>query len=222
MQAPTCASVAPLVAAEPSDRSEGDQRCASGAHVCGSSSPALASGERGAPFGGGDGAPGGSAFGGDERTAAECAASSSVHCGSDASAPCTTATSTTLGAGFNMVCTVVGTGLLQLPYGLSLAGWAGVPLLILMAAMAAYTAHVLGRCFLILQMRQRRDALLDDAARLEDSPITSRPETRKKKHERKKRTWSDVWYQICPAAFSPRASPPCFLSPAGVREARAR
>lgn len=71
--------------------------------------------------------------------------------------------SSTVGAGFNMVCTVVGTGLLQLPFGLSLAGWVGVPLLVLMALMAAYTARVLGLCFGMLRQRQT-DGLLSEEA----------------------------------------------------------
>mmetsp|Transcript_72 Transcript_72/g.293 ORF Transcript_72/g.293 Transcript_72/m.293 type:complete len:331 (+) Transcript_72:1-993(+) len=50
----------------------------------------------------------------------------------------------TLGAAFNMLCVVIGTGMLQLPYGLRQSGWLGLPLLLLMSAMACYTAVVLG------------------------------------------------------------------------------
>ena len=55
--------------------------------------------------------------------------------------------SSSLGAAFNILCTVVGTGLLQLPHGIAQSGWVGVPLLILMSFMACYTAYVIVKCF---------------------------------------------------------------------------
>lgn len=53
--------------------------------------------------------------------------------------------SSALGAAFNLLCVVVGTGMLNLPRGLADSGYIGLPLLALMCAMAAYTAVVLGR-----------------------------------------------------------------------------
>lgn len=61
--------------------------------------------------------------------------------------------SSTAGAAFNMLCVVVGTGLLQLPYGVSQSGWIGVPLLVMMAAMACYTAVILGKCLHLARAR---------------------------------------------------------------------
>jgi len=45
----------------------------------------------------------------------------------------------------------VGTGLLNLPAGVAKSGWVGVPLLTLMALMAAYTALILGKAIALLQ-----------------------------------------------------------------------
>ena len=49
-------------------------------------------------------------------------------------------------ASYNVICTVVGTGLLQLPYGLYESGWIGVFLLIGMCCVATYTAILLIKC----------------------------------------------------------------------------
>jgi amino acid permease len=56
-------------------------------------------------------------------------------------------TSSTLGAAFNILCTVVGTGLLNLPAGFAQSGWVGVPFFVVMCTMAGYTACVLIKCF---------------------------------------------------------------------------
>ena len=56
-------------------------------------------------------------------------------------------TSSTLGAAFNILCTVVGTGLLNLPAGFAQSGWVGAPMLVIMCTMAGYTACVLIKCF---------------------------------------------------------------------------
>lgn len=48
-----------------------------------------------------------------------------------------------LGA-FNIICCVVGVGLLGLPYALSQSGWIGAPLLIVTCAMATYTCVIMG------------------------------------------------------------------------------
>ncbi len=69
--------------------------------------------------------------------ASECGASG----GASGAAPGSSA----LGAAFNLLCVVVGTGMLNLPRGLADSGYIGLPLLALMCAMAAYTAFVLGR-----------------------------------------------------------------------------
>ena len=70
--------------------------------------------------------------------------------------------SSTVGAAFNMLCVVVGTGLLQLPYGVRQSGWVGVPLLVMMAVMACYTAVILGRCLHLAraQAAQRVEGVL--------------------------------------------------------------
>lgn len=52
----------------------------------------------------------------------------------------------TLGSAFNVLCTVVGTGLINLPKGFAQSGWIGVPLLTLMGIMAGYTAKILVDC----------------------------------------------------------------------------
>ena len=48
-----------------------------------------------------------------------------------------------LGA-FNIICCVVGVGLLGLPYAMSQSGWIGVPLLVVTCAMATYTCVIMG------------------------------------------------------------------------------
>lgn len=52
----------------------------------------------------------------------------------------------TLFASYNIVCCVVGSGLLGLPYGLAESGWVGVGLLIAIAVVGVYTASVLVQC----------------------------------------------------------------------------
>eukprot|EP01095_Lingulamoeba_sp_RSL-Kostka_P003144 TRINITY_DN1404_c0_g1_i1.p1 TRINITY_DN1404_c0_g1~~TRINITY_DN1404_c0_g1_i1.p1 ORF type:complete len:517 (+),score=131.71 TRINITY_DN1404_c0_g1_i1:64-1614(+) len=49
-------------------------------------------------------------------------------------------------AAFNIICTVVGSGLLGLPYGLNQSGWIGVPMLIILAIIACYCAVILIKC----------------------------------------------------------------------------
>jgi len=49
-------------------------------------------------------------------------------------------------ASYNVICTVVGTGLLQLPYGLEESGWIGVGILLGVALVASYTAVMLIKC----------------------------------------------------------------------------
>lgn len=63
-------------------------------------------------------------------------------------------TSSTAGAAFNILCTVLGTGLLQLPYGVKQSGWLGIPLLAIMGIAAGYTASAIGKSFKILEARQ--------------------------------------------------------------------
>jgi len=68
--------------------------------------------------------------------------------------------SSSLGAAFNILCTVVGTGLLQLPHGIAQSGWLGVMLLTLMASMACYTAYIIVRCFDHMKPQPLRDGLM--------------------------------------------------------------
>lgn len=49
-------------------------------------------------------------------------------------------------ASYNVICTVVGTGLLQLPYGVNESGWFGIGLLFFMCLIASYTAVILIQC----------------------------------------------------------------------------
>jgi len=49
-------------------------------------------------------------------------------------------------ASYNVICTVVGTGLLQLPFGLEETGWIGVFILVGLAFVAGYTATLLIKC----------------------------------------------------------------------------
>lgn len=55
-------------------------------------------------------------------------------------------TSSTLGSSFNVLCTVMGTGLLQLPYGGAQSGWCSVIVLSSLGLMACYTAVILIKC----------------------------------------------------------------------------
>jgi vesicular inhibitory amino acid transporter len=55
-------------------------------------------------------------------------------------------TSSTLGAGFNVVCCIVGGGLLQLPYAFRMSGWVAIPILVTLCVMATYTGHILIKC----------------------------------------------------------------------------
>ena len=76
-------------------------------------------------------------------------------------------TSSTLGAAFNILCTVVGTGLLNLPAGFAQSGWVGAPMLIIMCTMAGYTACVLIKCFKYVGGKgsvtgELQDVLMDD------------------------------------------------------------
>lgn len=60
-------------------------------------------------------------------------------------------TSSTPGSAFNILCTVVGTGLLQLPYGGAQSGWLGVGLLVLLCLMALYTADIIVKCLALMK-----------------------------------------------------------------------
>jgi len=60
-------------------------------------------------------------------------------------------TSSTFGSGFNVLCTVVGTGLLQLPYGGAQSGWFGAFFLTILCVMALYTAVVLIKCLALME-----------------------------------------------------------------------
>mmetsp|Transcript_6943 Transcript_6943/g.14994 ORF Transcript_6943/g.14994 Transcript_6943/m.14994 type:complete len:420 (-) Transcript_6943:78-1337(-) len=62
-------------------------------------------------------------------------------------------TSSTSGAAFNILCTVVGSGLLQLPYAARRGGWCSVPILALTSAMALYTADILIKCLHLAKSR---------------------------------------------------------------------
>eukprot|EP00449_Zooxanthella_nutricula_P012397 CAMPEP_0198500726 /NCGR_PEP_ID=MMETSP1462-20131121/8308_1 /TAXON_ID=1333877 /ORGANISM="Brandtodinium nutriculum, Strain RCC3387" /LENGTH=474 /DNA_ID=CAMNT_0044229741 /DNA_START=63 /DNA_END=1487 /DNA_ORIENTATION=- len=65
-------------------------------------------------------------------------------------------TSSTLGAAFNIFCTVVGTGVLQQPYGAAQTGWVGAGMLAFMGVVACYTAVILVRCFDLVKRVQIR------------------------------------------------------------------
>jgi vesicular inhibitory amino acid transporter len=74
-----------------------------------------------------------------------------------------------------MLCVVVGTGLLQLPHGVSQSGWIGVLLLVMMAAMACYTAVILGKCLHLARARavERLDEEAAGAGSALPSPASS-------------------------------------------------
>jgi len=57
--------------------------------------------------------------------------------------------SSSLRSAYNVICTVVGAGLLQLPNGLSQSGWSGVILLVVMGIMSCYTAVILIKTLLV-------------------------------------------------------------------------
>ena len=58
-----------------------------------------------------------------------------------------------------VLCTVVGTGLLQLPKGAAQSGWIGIGMLGIMGIMATYTARIIP---LSLDIIRARRPLLDD------------------------------------------------------------
>jgi amino acid permease len=63
-------------------------------------------------------------------------------------------TGSSIGAYFNIICVIAGTGTLQLPLAMSQSGWIGVLLIALSAAMAIYTGHILIRCLYIYPGRR--------------------------------------------------------------------
>jgi len=67
-------------------------------------------------------------------------------------------TSSTLGAGFNCYCTLVGTGLLQVSYGVAQTGWIGAGVFLAMGVMSGYTAIILIRCVDLVRTIQVRNA----------------------------------------------------------------
>ncbi|KAI8868774.1 hypothetical protein GQ42DRAFT_163907 [Ramicandelaber brevisporus] len=50
------------------------------------------------------------------------------------------------GAFFNIICVVVGTGCLQLPYALAISGWMGVALIVISGFIGVYSGDLLIRC----------------------------------------------------------------------------
>eukprot|EP00931_Biecheleriopsis_adriatica_P091420 TRINITY_DN65307_c0_g1_i1.p1 TRINITY_DN65307_c0_g1~~TRINITY_DN65307_c0_g1_i1.p1 ORF type:complete len:433 (+),score=55.44 TRINITY_DN65307_c0_g1_i1:76-1374(+) len=56
------------------------------------------------------------------------------------------ATSSTFGAAFNVICCVVGAGLLQLPFAVAQSGWIGVLMLCVLSVMAWYSGDILIKC----------------------------------------------------------------------------
>ena len=83
--------------------------------------------------------------------------------------PAVGGTSSTLGAAFNILCTVVGTGLLNLPEGFAQSGWMGAPILVIMCMMAGYTAFILIKCFDYIGNKapvagELQNVLMDDVA----------------------------------------------------------
>ncbi|ORX90797.1 hypothetical protein K493DRAFT_330789 [Basidiobolus meristosporus CBS 931.73] len=60
--------------------------------------------------------------------------------------PHRTRTGSSVGAYFNIVCVIAGTGTLQLPLAVSQAGWIGVGMIILSAIIAIYTGGLLIKC----------------------------------------------------------------------------
>lgn len=48
---------------------------------------------------------------------------------------------------YNVICAVAGIGVLGLPYSISLAGWGGIALLLILGGVAAYTGIILSYCF---------------------------------------------------------------------------
>ena len=63
----------------------------------------------------------------------------------------------------SVLCTVVGTGLLQLPKGCAQSGWIGVGLLTLLGIMATYTARIIPLSLDLIRQR-RPHALLGGAS----------------------------------------------------------
>lgn len=102
------------------------------------------------------------------------------------------ARSSSLGAAFNILCTVVGTGLLQreqlppfdlhrcsptcdyltspcrlllsVPHGVKQIGWIGIFLLSLLSAMACYTAIIIVKCFHLMRRNLIDTSLMDPVA----------------------------------------------------------
>jgi len=75
-----------------------------------------------------------------------------------AAGECDGRTGSTLGAGFNCYCTLVGTGLLQVAYGVAQTGWLGAGVFLAMGVMSGYTAITLIRCVDLIRSIQVRDA----------------------------------------------------------------
>ena len=54
--------------------------------------------------------------------------------------------SSSLSAVYNVVCCIVGAGVLGIPYAIAKIGWAGAPLVLICGVWGAYTGILLGRC----------------------------------------------------------------------------
>ncbi|KAI8054431.1 transmembrane amino acid transporter protein-domain-containing protein [Syncephalis plumigaleata] len=63
-------------------------------------------------------------------------------------------TSSSIGAYFNIICVIAGTGTLQLPLALHQGGWIGLILIALSALMAIYTGNLLIRCLYVFPGRR--------------------------------------------------------------------
>ncbi|RKP26024.1 transmembrane amino acid transporter protein-domain-containing protein [Syncephalis pseudoplumigaleata] len=62
--------------------------------------------------------------------------------------------SSSIGAYFNIICVIAGTGTLQLPLAMHQSGWFGVFLIVLSALMAIYTGNLLIRCLYVYPGRR--------------------------------------------------------------------
>lgn len=86
-------------------------------------------------------------------------------------------TSSTLGAACNVLCTVVGTGLLNLPYTAAQSGWIGLPMLMVLGIMACYTADILIRTLDLINSNRAvffgEDKLMGDHDGHSDNPAPS-------------------------------------------------
>ncbi|KAI9592195.1 transmembrane amino acid transporter protein-domain-containing protein [Syncephalis fuscata] len=63
-------------------------------------------------------------------------------------------TGSSIGAYFNIICVIAGTGTLQLPLAMHQSGWIGLFLIVLSALMAIYTGNLLIRCLYVFPGRR--------------------------------------------------------------------